>query len=191
MKRDWGPSAPLNLRYAKNSKEQIVELLKKACALMRCHRFASDIFPLVAPVVCLPCEVDPAPPTVSEDAMCLQRLRHPHILSVIEATGLFGLYRSDKLSVHFWQVWAYKPILGLLRRSQKVHDLWENEALVEERSTLAFATKPVVGREAQELSSPHGVNVVGSRVLFGGSRCISWLPEKWNSTSNLRGIWNR
>ena len=118
MKRDWGPSAPLNLRYAKNSKEQIVELLKKACALMRCHRFASDIFPLVAPVVCLPCEVDPAPPTVSEDAMCLQRLRHPHILSVIEATGLFGLYRSDKLSVHL-PMWAYKPILRLVRRSKK------------------------------------------------------------------------
>lgn len=60
-------------KYAKNAKEQIVELLKK-------------------------------------DAMSLQRLRHPHILSVIEA-------------------------------------------LVEERSTLAFATKPVVGTVAQLLEN--------------------------------------
>eukprot|EP00421_Protoceratium_reticulatum_P014496 CAMPEP_0168376992 /NCGR_PEP_ID=MMETSP0228-20121227/10599_1 /TAXON_ID=133427 /ORGANISM="Protoceratium reticulatum, Strain CCCM 535 (=CCMP 1889)" /LENGTH=806 /DNA_ID=CAMNT_0008389981 /DNA_START=106 /DNA_END=2526 /DNA_ORIENTATION=+ len=58
-------------RYAKNTKEQILEILRK-------------------------------------DASSLQRLRHPHILSVVEA-------------------------------------------LVEERSTLAFATKPVVGTVAQLL----------------------------------------
>jgi len=60
-------------KYAKNAKEQILDVLKK-------------------------------------DATCLQRLRHPHILSVLEA-------------------------------------------LTEERSTLAFATKPVVGTVSQLLEN--------------------------------------
>jgi hypothetical protein len=73
----------------------------------------------------------------------------------------------------------------------KVHDSSGSyEALVEERSTLAFATKPVVGRKPQSRQPMVLRVLLGQGSLLGGSRCTSSLPEKWKSTSNLRVIWS-